>query len=219
MMLSITLLVICYAVANSQLITKKENLIIAEKAIKDLKGGTLVFRMKSKNNKITKLQELIDSPDISASTRNTLIQELDYTIYERDYFNTALTYAFEKYYNFSNIYFMYDTASILLKDGQRSGIFLNKDLQADPTIEIPEGEFFVIKVGNTDSSSTTGIEALVVMDRNLTDLKSPFPYYVRINSIGRLFRRIFNHNNLVRKDSREIIMQLEKNFQRFSESL
>ena len=55
---------------------------------------------------------------------------------------------------------MYDTASVSLKKGTRSGIFLDKNLELDESIEIPEQAFFVIKTGTTDSSLTTGVISL-----------------------------------------------------------
>ncbi|MFT5166277.1 MAG: hypothetical protein ACI8P3_001508 [Saprospiraceae bacterium] len=202
--------------AMSQDLSGKERKAIATQAIKDLAGGTLILRLKSKHNKITKLEELLATPDIKASTRTKLSEDLESTIDERNRFNRSLTYAFEEYYSFSNIYYIYDTASVSLINGQRSGIFLNEDLELDLTIEIPEGIFFVLKVGTTDSASTTGVEALVMMDRNLKDLAAPFPYYVRVNSIGRLFTRIFNHKKLVKKDSKKIVQKLESNLQRYN---
>jgi hypothetical protein len=200
----------------SQNLSGKERRDIATQAINDLEGGTLILRLKSKHNKITKIKEILADPDIQESARIKLNKELRSTIDERDRFNISLTNAFEEYYSFSNIYYIYDTASISLKNGQRSGIFLNKNLELDSQTKIPEGKFFVIKVGTTDSSSTTGVEALVLMDQHFKDLQSPFPYYVRINSIGRLFTRIFNHRNLVRKDSRLIVQKLEKNLRRYA---
>ena len=201
--------------AFAQSIPKKERRAIARQAIQNLKGGTLVLRLKSKHNKITKLEELLAAPDIKESVKIKLSKNLETTIDERNQFNLSLTNAFEEYFSFSNIYYMYDTSSIALKNGQRSGFFLNKNLELDPSIEIPEGEFFVIKIGTTDASTTTGVEAMVIMDKNLKDMMPPFPYYVRINSISRLFTRIFNHKNLVRKDSEKIVQKLETNFRRF----
>lgn len=188
---------------------------IAAQSITALKNGTLILRLKSKNNKLTKLQEILDKGGLDSSRKAKIKKEIKSTIEERDAFNSSLVNAFEEYYSFSKIYYMYDTASVALRDGAKRGIFLNKGLEPDPQIKIPLGRFFVIKAGTTDGASTTGIAALVMMDENLKDLNRPFPYYVRINSVGRLFTRIFNHKNLVKKDSTKVVLKLEGNLRRY----
>ncbi len=203
---------------NAQELSRIERRAIAAQAITDLKDGVLVLRLKSKKNKITKIEELMASPRVSENEKNKLRRELERTIDERNRDNLSLTFAFDKNYKFSDIYYIYDTASVSLKNGQRSGIFLNKNLELDASISIPEGKFFVIRTGTTDNSVTTGVEALVIMDQNFKDLTRPFPYYVRVNSIGRLFTRIFNHRNLVKKDSNDIVLKLEKNLRKYLET-
>lgn len=208
-------------IGNAQVeeLSRSERKAIARKAIQSLKNGTLVVRLKSKNNKIKKIEELLASNELKESTRARLRKELTSTIDQRNKYNTSLTNAFSNLYSFSNVYYMYDTASVSLKKGVKSGIFLDKNLELDPSIKIPEGDFFIVKTGTTNSTSTTGIQALVIMDKNLKDLSRPFPYYVRINSIARLFTRVFNHRNLVKKDSREVVQKLERKLRRYNGEL
>lgn len=193
----------------------KDRKVIAVQAIKELKDGTMILRLKSKNNKITKLNELLAAPTLNDVNRLKITEELEETIAERDNYNQTLIDAFDKYYSFSKLYLMYDTASISLKNGVRSGIFLDKSLNPDPTIEIPEGPFYLVRTGTTDSSSTTGVAAIVIMDRHLKDMLRPFPYYVRTNDLGRIFTRIFNHNKLVKRDASKVVQKLEKNLRKF----
>lgn len=204
---------------QAQTKSKSEQRTIARQAIKDLKGGTLIIRLNSKRKKIEKLEELLGGADLEEKFRKRLSNELKKTIEERNHYNLSLSNAFDQYYSFSNIYYMYDSASISLRNGQRKGIFLDKKLEEDSDIEIPEGPFFVIKVGSTDLASTTGIQALVMMTAQLEDLARPFPYYVRLNSISRLFTRIFNHKNLVKKDAKEIVQRLNQNLLRYHEQV
>ena len=194
---------------------RSERRAIAEQSIKQLKEGTLVLRLKSKRNKIREMKKVIAAPDIKPALRKRLEKRLENTIKERDRYNQSLIDAFDEYYSFSNIYYIYDSSSVELKNGERSGIFLDKNREVDPTIEIPEGDVFVLRTGNTDYSSTTGIEALVVMNKELKDLQRPFPYYVRVHSIGRLFTRIFNPRKLVLKDSKAIVQKLDANLNRY----
>jgi len=205
--------------AQDEVMSRSDRKAEAEEAIRDLYKGTLILRLKSKRNKINKLKELLSAPDIKENVRVKLSKELGKTIDERNKYNITLIEAFESHYTFSNIYYMYDTASVSLKNGTRKGIFLDKNLEFDPNIEIPEENFFVVKTGTTNSTSTTGVEAIVIMDKELKDMQRPFPYYVRLNSIGRLFVRIFNHKNLVKKDSKDVVMRLERNLHRYAEAV
>jgi len=191
----------------------------AREAINNLHGGTLIIRLKSKRNKIDKLEELLAAPDIDEKLRARLSKKLKNTIEERNKYNLTLTNAFEEYYSFSKVYYMYDTASVSLKNGIRKGIFLDKGLELDANIEIPEGSFYIVRTGTTNASSTTGIQALVVMDNQFKDFERPFPYYVRVNSISRLFTRIFNHKKLVKKDAKEVVLRLGRNFQFYYENV
>lgn len=204
---------------QAQQLSRLERKQIAERAINDLKGGVLILRLKSKRNKITKLEELIASPKVKEVDKKKLRKELERTIDNQNRENLTLTEAFEKYYTFSDIYYMYDTASVSLKNGVKSGIFLNKNLELDESISIPKGEFFIIRTGTTDSGSTTGVDAMVIMDSKLKDMNRPFPYYVRVNSIGRLFVRIFNHKKLIKKDSRDVVKKLDANLHRYEENV
>jgi hypothetical protein len=188
---------------------------IANEAIKLLKDGILIIRLKSKHNKLVALNELLEQKTPNTSEYEDIQAEIQNTIYERDRFNRSLVESFEKGFTFSDIYYVYDTASTSLRSGVRQGIFLNASLELDPNIEIPDKPFFVGKIGNTNSASTTGVEALVLMDRGLNDLERPFPYYVRVNSIERVFLRVFNPRKLVRKDSEKIVEKLEQKLQDF----
>lgn len=203
----------------AQELSYSERKAIAHEAIKELKEGTLVLRLKSKQTKLVALNDLLAKEGLSAKERNNIEKRIETTISERDAYNKSLVDAFEDKFTFAEVYYMYDTASIALKSGVREGIFLNNNLQLDPSIIIPEGAFFVAKTGTTNSTSTTGVEAVIIMDGQFNDLQRPFPYYVRVNSIERLFVRIFRPKKLVRKDSREIVKKLEEKLWRFWQNL
>ena len=199
----------------AQQTAKEIQVATAEQAIQDLKNGALIVRLQSKNNKIQKLEELIASPEVSASKKEQLRKELTATIDDRNRYNIELVTAITDLYSFSQVYFMYDTASISLKNGTRNGIFLNANMEYDPGITLKEDHFFVLRTGTTDSSTTTGLSALVIMDDKLKDMKRPFPYYVRINSVKRLFVRIFNPKKIVRKDAKEVVAKLDSQLKQY----
>ncbi len=155
--------------------------------IKELKEGVLVVRLQSGNNKITELKRLIDSPDTSAKTKKRLEKELHQTVSDRKMLNTQQFYAFQNAYKFSKVLFMFDTASKQLKEGKQSGIFLNEQLEIDETISLNNQAFYVASVASLES----GTDGMVLMDKTFTPLKPPFPYYVKLRSVGQVIAAVF----------------------------
>jgi len=175
--------------------TSKEKIAIAEKAIKDLKEGILIVRLKSKHSKISKLQSLSSSKDVDNATKARIKNTLKREIEERNTLNNQIVKGFEEFYYFSTVYFMYDTSSISLKNGVQEGIFLNNNLEVDPTIKLNNKPFFVLRYGTTDLNNTSGIEAWVVMNKQLEDMERPFPYHAALKGIDnfkQLLREAFD---------------------------
>ena len=201
--------------AEAQLIPGKSNRERSEEAIMDLHDGALVVRLKSKRNKIEKLEASIASPALSEKDRKKLQKELETTIAENNEFNAELANAFAEFYTFSAVYFMYDTSSVALKNGEKSNLFLDKNLNPDPNITMTESSFFVVYNGILDAQDNTGMEALIIMDSQLEKLTSPFPYYIRVNNFWRTIERFFAPKNAIKRDSRKIVSKLDYNLNNY----
>ena len=201
---------------QAQVIKGKDNKAIAKQAIKDLKNdGALVLRLKTKRNKIEKLNDLLARPDLEEKDKKKLAKELKTTIEERDKYNYELSKAFSTIYKFSAVYFMHDTSSVALKNGEKSDFLLDKDLNIDPNIVITQDSFFVAYTGTLDATNSTGMEALIIMNSQLEVLPSPFPYYVRANHFGRVLGKLFAPKKAVKRDAEKIVTKLEKNLNKF----
>ena len=211
----VTILMLFSVAAGAQIIKGKTNKSIAEQAIIDLRDGALVLRLKSKHNKITKLEELLAKPDIDEKDRKKLEKELANTIRERDLFNTELVASFVAHYKFSAIYFMYDTSSVVLKNGGKSGFLLDQDLKVDPEITITQDSFFVIYSGTLDVTDRTGLEALIILDCRFEIIPSPFPYYVKVNNFWSTLGRFFSPDKAIKKDAQKIVPELENNLREY----
>ncbi len=200
---------------EAQIIKGKKNRAKAEQAIMALKDGALVLRLKTKRNKIEKIQELLTKPDLNGNERKKLEKELETTIKERDEYNTATVAAFNNHYTFSAIYFMPDTSSVTLKKGQKSGIFYNDKLEIDPNVTITQDSFFIVYKGVLDTSTRTGMEALIIMDRRFDIVPSPFPYYVRVNNFWLVLGRIFSPKKAIKRDANAVVKQLDRKLQEY----
>ncbi len=186
-------------------------------AIQALREGAIVVRLPSKRNKLKALNEALAKDNLDAKTRARYEAEIEKTIEKRDRYNRELVNAMEELYDFSALYFVYDTAVVQLKSGVKEGIFVNENLESDPQIRLEEKTFFVLRMGTTKKGSTTGLEALVVADSALDDLTAPFPYYVRTNHWARVFLRIFSPKKVIKKDARRVVGKLNKNLHGYHE--
>ncbi len=213
-----TLLVIIlftYTQVNAQIILNRSDVSIAEEAIVDLHNGALVLRLKSYNNKITRLKELIANPDVKDKDREKLEKELETTISERDSYNNDLVAAFNDNYKFSPVYFMYDTSSVALKNGARKGFLLDENLRVDPTISISEDSVFMAYIGTLDPADYSGVEALIITDSQFEVLPAPFPFYIRVNSLGLVLGKIFSPKQSVKRDTQKMVSKLEHKLSEF----
>lgn len=192
-----------------------ERKAIGAEAIVDLKEGALLVRLPSKRRKIQHLEGLIADRDLAEKTRKRLRKDLENTINERNRYNIQLTKAFDSLFTFTEVYFLYDSAMVVLNKGERSGFFLDKNLELDQNKTLKTEQFLVARIGSTDASKTTAIEAIVIMDKKGKDLERPFPYYVRSNGFGRVLLGIFFPKKRLKKDAYRTVAKLNKQLGKF----
>ena len=186
-------------------------LIAQGSIIQDLKEGVLVVRLKSGDKKATELQRLIDSPNVSAKRKIQLEEQLHQTIFDQKTFNTQQVYAFRNMYKFSKVLFMFDTASSELKAGKQSGYFLNDQLEVDESISLDDQVFYVASIAPLES----GADGLVIMDKTYTPLKRPFPYFVKLRSVGQVIASIFTPKTANEVDFLRVCKKLDKKLHKY----
>lgn len=139
----------------------------SEKAIQALKNGVLIVSIPGNHNKITYLQKLAENTKGAQKARfEQILQE---TVYETNRTALGIVKAIDSSYNFSPVLFMYDTATTLLKNGRRSGFFLDKSLRIDTTISLGDRPFLVFK-------QNPFADNWLMMDDSFKLLNPPFPY-------------------------------------------
>lgn len=185
-------------------------------AIDLLSNGHLVVRLPSMARKIAEYERLLESPDLPESRREPLEQSIRQTIEDRDRNNRMLMEAFQNQYTFSQVWYVYDSASVALRDGHWGGIFLNEELQPDQGIQFnPEGDFFTARIGNTKGSQ--GLYAIVLGDSELKDFTAPFPYYVQLSSLFSILEGIIVPKGADRRTYNKVTARLQNRLVRFHE--
>lgn len=167
----------------------------AKEHILRLKKSALLVRLKTKENSIRALKDR-GFNDKAAQVESDQKKK-----------NLELIQAFNKYYNFSNVYFFYSSDSKKVENGELdSVVFLNDSLEPDPSIKVKEIDYYTSEIGliqpdstvyndknsvqNTEngaeqkptySSGGAGMsfQALIIKDDKFRQLASPFPFYSR----------------------------------------
>jgi hypothetical protein len=110
----------------------------ARTMLRQLSEGVLIVRLNSNDRKIRELERLLNSPEVKEKSRKRFRKMLDRTREETRQESLDIMKAFDGNYNFSKVLFMYDTASLHLKNGENSGYFLNRELQHDAGISLED---------------------------------------------------------------------------------
>lgn len=138
-----------------------------------LKNGVLIIRLKTSEQIIRHLQ------------REGKFQEAEKISKQQNTENQEIINSFRKYFHFCPVYFFYSNNTDQALSGNFTGILLNDSLEEDSSITIQTQNYYFAEFGlldpNDESISGTGIEALIIKDKNFKQLQRPFPFYVRKN--------------------------------------
>ncbi len=182
------------AAGNDKISYQKQTRVIMAKQIRKLKDGVLLVRLHSRSNAIKALKELGRKEEADELNDKQVV------------FNKKIIAAFKANFTFCPVYFFYSTSSDSVVLGLADKIiFLNSDLQPDPSIKMAGPEFLTAEFGDIEPDTLkyfsqnylysgengiekrsaygggpdTGLKGLRIMSDRLIQLKRPFPYYVR----------------------------------------
>lgn len=136
------------------------------KAIRDLKKGVLIVRLKS------------DIKKMEVMKKRNMRATINETIENRDKENGVWMEAFEEHYKFSEVVFVFDTLRQAALESGCESCFLNSEFKIDSTISLEGRPFLMVFQGNADRATTTGARGLILKDKDFQKLSSPFPYYI-----------------------------------------
>lgn len=146
-------------------------------AIHDLKNGVLVVIVPSYHKKIKVLEKAVRNPKTKASKKKRNKKLIAAAKKDRQKVLDQLYEGFSVNYDFSEVAFIHDTATVhIIKKGIKTDLFLKDERH----IDLGDKPLFFLRYGYTDRATTTGIEAWIIADRQLQDLQKPFPYYVPV---------------------------------------
>ncbi|MFM9949833.1 MAG: hypothetical protein ACKV1O_17995 [Saprospiraceae bacterium] len=187
----------------------------AFEAAKALKEGVLVVCLPSNNKKIKALSALLDNPQVNENEKMRIRKQLETTESESRSDNLTTITAFRQEYRFSEVYFAYDTAIVQLRKGINDGHFLNDALETDPKVSLAGKNWFVLRIGYTDATQSSGAEAFILSDSSLNELQPPFPAAVRLDNLGYLINKTLAPEIASRKRMTKAVRKLQEKLGEF----
>ncbi len=184
-------------------------------AIRELKNGILIVRLTSEFKKIKELNRILEEGDISPQTKMNLPNKIQKIIEERDAENSSWITYFENEYNFSDVYFAYDTLrkeALLGNDGKNC--FLNKSFRINPSLSLDGRKFLMLY---KETLPDSGAEAVVFRDASFQQLSNPFPYYVKTTGFMLVFNALFKNEIAEDRNIRRIVRKINKKLETFHE--
>lgn len=165
---------------------------VARNHIFTLKEGVMLVRLQTLEGKIKNLREIGQQ------------ERADETEKKRDEKNRHIVQAYKDHFDFCPVYFFYSGDSKEIMNGNFEGHLMNFDLES---IAVPAelsvdnwlmSEFARNQepISGGSENATTGLRALIIKDRDLVQLKKPFPKYFHYkDEEARIYPRMVRQMN------------------------
>jgi len=188
--------------------------IQARKHIKELKDGVLIFRLKTNDKAVKKLERILYNPKTSETSkkriRNRTLPDLQASA---DKQNDKLKRAFAEGYDFSAIYFMPDTCTNSLQNSYPLTCLTDAEGNAVSADVVKNKTIFIVDFSELENDKTSRIKGLIISDENSERLLPPFPYFQRS---GGVFVKL-SSNTITPKDALKMVTRWNSKLHTFFE--
>ncbi len=186
----------------------------ARKQINELKDGVLIFRLKTNDRAIKKLENILNNPNTSETSKKRIRERtLPDIKASAEQQNDKLKRAFAEGYDFSAIYFMPDTCTNSLQNDYSLSCLTDAEGNA-VAADIIEGKIiFLADFSELENDKTSRIKGLIISDKNAKRLLPPFPYFQR--SAGVLAK--LSSNTITPKDALKMVTRWNNKLHKFFE--
>lgn len=171
----------------SKLEQKQKSLEIAKSQLQALKNGFLLVRLDDKKT------------EIDYYLKHNNIDEANKIQAQQDKIDEQIRLAFEKYFTMCPVYYfkMSDTRNLLEEKYDAVQVY-DAQGQLTTNVDLTSGNFFIAEFGVANQDEVTNdeavndgeymermaVSALVIRQNNMLELRDPFPYFVKYNTMG-----------------------------------
>lgn len=199
---------------KSENFTPNQRKISARKHINELKDGVLIFRLKTNDKAIKKLESILNNPKTSdASKKRIRERTMPDLKASAETQNNKLIGAFAEGYDFSDIYFMPDNCTNSLQDKHSLTCLTDAEGKTVSADVIKNKTVFLADFSELENDKTSRIKGLIISDVNSERLMPPFPYFRRS---GGVFVKL-SSNTITPKDALKMVTRWNNKLHRFFE--
>ncbi len=174
----------------------------ARKDINDLKTGVLLFRLKTNDKAVKKLERILNNPATSEASKKRIRERTMPDIKaSAEKINGKLKRAFTEAYDFTDVYFMPDNCTNALQNGDQITCLTDADGKAVSADVLKDKTIFLADFSELENDKTSRIKGLIISDKNSRRLASPFPYFQRS---GGVFVKL-SSNTITQKDAIKMV--------------
>jgi len=174
----------------------------ARKDINDLKNGVLIFRLKTNDRAIKKLEQILNNPATSEASKKRISERTMPNLKaSAEKLNDKLKRAFAEAYDFSAVYFMPDNCTNALQNGDQITCLTDADGNAVSEDVLKDKIVFLADFSELENDKTSRIKGLIISDKNSRRLAPPFPYFQKR---GGVFINL-SSNTITPKDALKMI--------------
>ncbi len=194
--------------------TLNQRNMLGRKHIKELKEGVLIFRLKTNDKALKKLQSILDNPKTNDSSKQRIRERTMPDLKaSAETQNNKLKSAFAEAYDFSAVYFMPDTCTYSLQNDLP--LTCLSDAEGNPLAAdaIKHKNIFIVDFSELENDKTSRIKGLIISDKNTNRLMPPFPYFQRS---GGVFVKL-SSNTITPKDALKMVTRWNSRLHNFFE--
>lgn len=173
-------------------LTPIQRKMLARKQINELKDGVLIFRLKTNDKALKKLESILNNPATSERSKQRIRKKTIPNLKSvTANLNKKIIRAFEEAYTFSDIYFMPDTCTEPLQSNDNVTCLTDATGKAVSGEVLSGKDIFLADYGRLQNEKTSSITGLIISDINSNRLSPPFPYFKRS---GGFFAKLSSKN-------------------------
>lgn len=180
-------------------------------AIRQLKKGSLLVRLESKDKKMKFLRQIMEQSKCDADCQADKQRELDEVLRTSNDFNLAFIQAFHNHFKFCRVHFYYDKDHAALKSSAWSApLFLDDSLRyITKEISTNQSTYVLYK----DVTPESEAEGWMIQDLNGESLGKGFPFVIQNNA--KTLMTYFSSSDHLRKNCNYLVKKLNKDLQKY----
>ncbi|MDQ3142505.1 MAG: hypothetical protein M3Q56_09710 [Bacteroidota bacterium] len=168
-------------------------------AIKNLKDGSLLIRLKSEHKKLEAIQKELLNKNCDGKCVERLNKLSAKTIRDRDLFNVSFIQSMKTYFNFCPVYYFYDKDLKMLKEKNFNlPLYLNHEGKTDMHIQPKLSQYLLL---SHDQSPNQSLDCFIFSQSDQGRILPPFPEVISLSNLTKVTDQILYPKTHIEKNA------------------